>query len=64
MKYAIKKGDRYLTAHDGWTKDICKADLLSKKDAYFDLKEYPKLLNNCVVIPIQETYTRKEVTQG
>jgi hypothetical protein len=61
IKYAIKRGDKYLTSNGGWTKDIYKAQLFYKNDRAVNINEYPKFYKTHKPVPIRETYLREEV---
>ena len=59
IKYAIKKGNMYLTERAGYSKDIDKADLVDKNLAEYRIKIWP--IKNAKPVPIRERYTREEV---
>jgi len=61
IKYAMKKGDKYYTPNDGWSKDIYKADLFKEGDRALSAHEYPEFHKKAHPIPIRETYIREEV---
>jgi hypothetical protein len=59
IKYAIKKGERYYTHNNGWSKDIYKAKLILSELIKHNLKY--EVYKDCKPVAVRETILREEV---